>query len=125
MCVVCVHQSKVSIIIVCFQPAENIAIAIYFQNYVTYYMGLIGTCRKSFSWLGQKVNKKIDVYGQDADDSGTDLCPWPRDDTVFQQDISTPISILSEFETTGYWYLNRYLICIHNFEDIRFNIQFE
>jgi len=35
-------------------------------------------CKKSFSWLGQKVNKKIDggdAYGHDADDSSSDLCP--------------------------------------------------
>ena len=41
-----------------------------------------GSCKKSFSWLGQQVNKKIDAYGDDADDSGTDLCPWPGDDTM-------------------------------------------
>ena len=35
--------------------------------------GKFGCCKKSFSWLGQKVNKKIDVYGHDADDSDTDL----------------------------------------------------
>ena len=35
-----------------------------------------GTCKKSFSWLDRKVNKKIDAYGHDADDSGMDLCPW-------------------------------------------------
>ena len=28
-----------------------------------------GGCKKSFSWLGQKVNKKIDAYGHDADNS--------------------------------------------------------
>ena len=33
----------------------------------------IGGCKKPFSWLGQKVNKKIAAYGRDADDSGTDL----------------------------------------------------
>ena len=36
-----------------------------------------GGCRKSFSWLGQKVNKKIDVYGHNADDSSSDLNSWP------------------------------------------------
>ena len=30
-------------------------------------------CKNSFSWIGQKVNKNIDRYGRDADDSGTDL----------------------------------------------------
>ena len=33
----------------------------------------LGGYKKSFSSLGQKVNKEIDVYGRDADDSGTDL----------------------------------------------------
>ena len=56
-------------------------------------------CKKLFSWLGQRVNKKINVYGHDAD-SGTDLCPWPRDDAASRQDISTPFSILIEFEAT-------------------------
>ena len=31
--------------------------------------------KKSFSWLGQKVNKKIDAYSHNADNSGMDLCP--------------------------------------------------
>ena len=56
-----------------------------------------GGCKKTFSWLGPKVNKKIDVYGHDAYNSGTDLCPWPRDDDASQQDISTPLSILVEY----------------------------
>ena len=43
-----------------------------------------GGCKKSFSWLGQKVNKKIDTFGHDADNSGSDLCPWPWDDTAMQ-----------------------------------------
>ena len=30
-----------------------------------------GGCKKSFSWIGQKVNKKIDAYGHNADNS------WP------------------------------------------------
>ena len=30
-----------------------------------------GSCKKSFSRLGHNVNKKIDSYGRDADDSGT------------------------------------------------------
>ena len=59
-----------------------------------------GGCKKSFLLLGQKVNKKIDAYGDDADDSGTDLCPWPRDDAASLQDISTPFNILIEFEAT-------------------------
>ena len=63
-----------------------------------------GGCKKSFSWLGQKVNKKIDAHGDDANDSGMELCPWPRDDVTSQQDISTPFSILIEFETTEFTY---------------------
>ena len=65
-----------------------------------------GSCQKSFSWFGQKVNKKIDVYG-------TMLTP--------HQDISTWFRILIEFEATEY----SYSIRIKNFEDIRFDIQFE
>ena len=41
-----------------------------------------GGYMKSFSWLGQKVNKKIDVYSHDANDFGLDMCPWPWDDTT-------------------------------------------
>ena len=38
-----------------------------------------GGCKKSFSWLGQKVNKNIDAYyGHDADNSGTNLVPMAR-----------------------------------------------
>ena len=62
------------------------------------------------------------IYGHDADDSGTDLCV---DDAASRQDISTPFSILIEFESTEYWYLIQYSICIQNFEDIRFDIQFK
>ena len=62
-----------------------------------------GGCKKSFSWLGQKVNKKIDVYGHIADDSFMDLCPWPRDDAASRLDISTLFNILIEFEATEYW----------------------
>ena len=42
------------------------------------------------------------MYGHDADDSSTDLCPWPWDDAASRQDISTPFSILIEFEATEY-----------------------
>ena len=66
-----------------------------------------GGWNKSFSWLGQKVNKKIDggdAYGHNADDSKLDLCPWPRDDTTLRQDISTLFNILIEFEATEYSY---------------------
>ena len=67
-------------------------------------------CKKLFSWLSKKVNKKIDAYGHDADDSGTDLCPWPWDDAASCRDISTPFSVLIEFEGTEY--MIRYSICI-------------
>ena len=80
----------------------------------------IGGCKKSYSWLGKKVNKKINAYGHDADDSSMDLCPRPWDDAVPQQGISTPFSILNEFEATEYSYSIRYSIRIRNFEDIRF-----
>ena len=60
--------------------------------YIRYVGITFGDCKKSFSWLGQKVNKKIDAYGHDAEDSDTDLCPWPRDDAASRQDISTPFN---------------------------------
>ena len=82
----------------------------------------ISSCKKSFSWLGQKVNKKIDAYGHDADDSGPDLCPWPRDDAASRQDISTPFSSLIEFEATEYSCSIRYSIRIRNFMDILFEL---
>ena len=59
-----------------------------------------GSCKKLFSWLGQKVNKKIDAYGHVADDSGTDLCPWPQNDAMSRQDISMLFNILIKFEAT-------------------------
>ena len=40
--------------------------------------------KKSFLLLDQKVNKKFDVYGHNADDSSSDLCPWPWDDAGAQ-----------------------------------------
>ena len=58
-----------------------------------------------------------DKYGHDADDSSTDLC---ADDAASRQDISTPFSILNEFEATEYSYSIRYSIRIRIFEDIRF-----
>ena len=82
-----------------------------------------GGCKKSFSRLGQKVNKKIDggdAYGHDADDSGSDFFPWPLADIVSlvsRQDILTPFNIIIKFEAT------EYLICIRNFEDIRVKFQ--
>ena len=48
-----------------------------------------GGCKKSFSWLGQKVNKKIDgadACGHNANESSSDLCPWPRDGAASWQD---------------------------------------
>ena len=48
----------------------------------------LGGCKKSSSWLGQKVNKKIDAYVHDAE-----TCP--RDDAASRQDISTPFSIMN------------------------------
>ena len=69
----------------------------------------LGGCKKSFSWLGQKISKKIDgdeAYSHDADDSGLDLSvilsPWPGDDAASSQDISTPFSILIKFKVTEY-----------------------
>ena len=84
-----------------------------------------GGCIKSPSWLDQKVNKHIDACGHDADDSGPDLCPWPRNDAASRQNIPTPFSILIEFEATKYSYSIRYSIRIRNFKDIRFDIRFE
>ena len=52
--------------------------------------------------FGKKENETIDAYGDDADDSGTDLCPWPRDDAASRQNISTPLRILIEFEAIIY-----------------------
>ena len=51
---------------------------ILFQNLVCVYAHMIcedtfGGCKKSFSWLSQKLNKKIDdgdTHGHDADGSG-------------------------------------------------------
>ena len=40
--------------------------------YIRYVMNSFGGYKKSFSWLGQKVNKKIDAYDHVAEDSGTD-----------------------------------------------------
>ena len=73
-----------------------------------------GGCKKLFSWLGQKVNKTIDAFGDDADGSGTALCPWPRDDATSRQDISTPFSIQIKFEATEY----SYSIRIRNVMDV-------
>jgi len=76
---------------------------------------VFGDCKKSFSWLDQKVNKTMN-----ANDSSTDIRP-SMDCAASQQDILTLFSILTEFEATEYLYSIRYLIRIQNFEDIRFN----
>ena len=76
----------------------------------------LGACKNSSSWLGQKVNKKIDACGHDAETLAR-ICP--RDDAVSRQDVSTPFSILIEFEATKYSYSIRYWIRIRNSEDIR------
>ena len=52
---------------------------ILFCNLVCVYVHKIcedkfGGCMESFPWLGQKVNKKIDAYGHDADYSSVELC---------------------------------------------------
>ena len=80
---------------------------ILFCNLVCVYVHKIcddkfGRLKKSFSWLGQKVNKKIDAYGHNADNPGMDLCPWPRDDDGSRQNISALFIILIEFEATQY-----------------------
>ncbi|KAK2191149.1 hypothetical protein NP493_58g01005 [Ridgeia piscesae] len=36
----------------------------------------------------KKINKKLNAYGHDPDNSGTDLCQWPQDDATSRQDIS-------------------------------------
>ena len=57
------------------------------------------------------------IWPLEADDSSTDLCPWPWDDAASQQNISTPFIILIEFEATEY----SYSIRARNFQDIRFD----
>ena len=67
-----------------------------------------GDYKKSFSWLGQKVNQQIDgsdTYGHDADDSSPELSPWQRDDAASWQVIVVPFNILTESEATEYLYL--------------------
>ena len=77
-----------------------------------------GGCRKSFSWLGQKVNRKIDTYSRDAKNSRMEM---PQNDVASQQDITTTSSILVEFEATEYSYSIRYSFRIRNVKDIRFD----
>ena len=79
--------------------------------------GKFAGCKKSFSWLGQKVNKIIDAYGHDADDSGMDLCPChghgmmpcpvktSRHHSVFKSNLKPlNIRIQIKFEATEYSY---------------------
>ena len=82
---------------------------------------IFGGCKKSFSWLSQKLNKTIDggdTFGHDADGFASDLRPWSRDDAMSWQDISTPFDILIELEASEY----SYSICVRNFENIRFEL---
>ena len=79
---------------------------ILFCNLVCVYVHKIcedkfGSCKTSFSWLGQKVNKKIDAYGHNAEILSR-TCP--RHDAASRQDIITPFSILIEYEATEYLY---------------------
>ena len=59
-----------------------------FCNLVCVYIHKIcekfGCCKKSFLWLGQKVNKKIDAQGHDANDSSSDLHSWSWDGATVQ-----------------------------------------
>ena len=80
-----------------------------------------GGCKKSFSWLGQRVNKKIRLTRMAAMPM-TPVRTCPPDDVASRQDVSTTSSILTEFE---YSYWIRYSIRIRNVEDIRFDIRFE
>ena len=74
------------------------------------YEDTFGGCKKSFSWHAMPMTPAR-------------ICP--PDDAASRQDISTPSSILIEFETTEYSYSIRYSIRIRNVEDIRFDIRYE
>ena len=39
-----------------------------------------------------------------------DLCPWPRDDATFWQDLSTPFYIVIEFNATEYSYSIHFIL---------------
>ena len=41
------------------------------------------SCKNAFSWLGQKVNKNIDVYSYDADNCGVTQNTDPRRKVTF------------------------------------------
>ena len=58
------------------------------------YIKYVRICKILFSWLGQKVNKKLDAL-------------WPQDDAASRQDIQygSVFSILIEFEAIEYSYL--------------------
>ena len=58
---------------------------------------MFGGCKMLFSWLGQKVNKKIDAL-------------WSRDDTASRQDISIPFSLEYSNRIWSHW------IFLFNFE---------
>ena len=51
--------------------------------------------------IRSKSKQKIDAYSPDAE---TPARPFPRDNVASRQDISTPSSILIEFEATEYSY---------------------
>jgi len=51
----------------------------------------------------------------------TDLCLRPRDDAASRQDISTPFSILIEFEATEYSYSIRFIFEISRIYDSIFD----
>ena len=61
---------------------------------------MFGGCKTLFSWLGQKVNKKIDAL-------------WQRDDTVSWQDIPIPFSLQYSNRIWSHW------IFEFNFEILR------
>jgi len=74
------------------------------------YEDTLGGYKKSFSWHAMPM---------------TPARTCPRDDAAARQDISTPSSILIEFETTEYTYSIRYSIRIRNVEAIRFDVRYE
>ena len=80
-----------------------------------------GGCKKSFSWLAQKVSKKIDAYGDDADDFGMYLRPWPWDVVASRQDISTPFRILIDFKASESSYSIRFIVKISRIFDSLFD----
>ena len=59
-------------------------------------------CKKLFSWLGQKVNKRIDAYGHDAD-----------------KDMCTDDAASRHINTVQYSHRILFSICVRNFREIR------